>query len=103
MSQILYVKRNRGNYKRREKHIRHCFRLFDTGMELLKTGNITLPLTDPQYYLDLGKKVNEEGGLDELVKLFEEKDREFQAAPSSLPAEPDEYMANKLLLKIRGF
>lgn len=103
MSQILYVKRNRGNDKRREKHIRHCFRLFDTGMELLKTGHITLPVKDPAYYLELGKKVNEEGGLDELVKLFEEKDKEFQSVKSNLPPEPDEFMANKLLLKIRGF
>lgn len=102
MSQILYLKRNRGDSKRKEKHVRHCFRLFDSGMELLKTGHMTMPLENPQYYIDLGKKIKEPDGLDELVKLFEEKDREFRAVKSVLPPEPDYYMADRLLLKIRG-
>lgn len=103
LSQMLFLKRNRGNAKRQEKHVRHCFRLFDTGMELLKTGTITLPVKDPDWYIDLGKKINEDGGLDELIKLFEERDREFQSCKSVLPKEPNIFLANKLLLKIRGF
>lgn len=102
MSQILYLKRNRGDSKRKEKHVRHCFRLFDTGMELLKTGAMKMPLENPQYYIDLGKMINEEGGLNKLVALFEEKDKEFQACKSVLPSEPDIYLIEKLLLKIRG-
>jgi len=102
LSQMLYLKRNRGNSKRKEKHVRHCFRLFDTGMELLKTGHISLPLENKGIYNELGKKINQEGGLDELIKLFEERDREFQSCPSVLPKEPDLFLANKLLLKLRG-
>lgn len=108
MSQILYLKRNRGDSKRREKHVRHCFRLFDSGMELLTTGNMTMPLKNPQYYIELGKKIDraatldDQSGLDELVKLFEEKDKEFQAVKSILPKEPEHYLVDKLLLKIRG-
>lgn len=102
MSQILYLKRNRGDSKRKEKHVRHCFRLFDSGAELLRTGHMTMPLTNPDYYLSLGKMINEEGGLDKLVALFEEKDREFQGIQSILPQTPETYLINKLLLKIRG-
>lgn len=102
LSQMLYLKRNRGNAKRREKHVRHCFRLFDTGMELLKTGTITLPLPNTPYYIELGEKINEPNGLEELIKMFEARDKEFQMCKSVLPAEADEFLADKLLLKIRG-
>ncbi len=102
LGQMLYLKRNRGDSKRREKHVRHCFRLFDTGMELLRTGKITLPLKFSQYYIDLGKKINEPNGLEEIIKLFEEKDKEFKEIKSVLPKNPDTYLINKLLLKIRG-
>lgn len=102
MSQILCLKQNRGNPKRREKQVRHCFRLFDSGVELLRTGHITMPLNNPEYYISAGRMINEDGGLDKLVALFEEKDREFQSAHSILPPEPEIYLINKLLLKIRG-
>lgn len=103
MSQMVYLKNNRGNAKRREKHVRHCFRLFDSGKELLETGHMTLPLYNAEYYIELGKKINEEGGFEELYKLFEEKDREFQAVKSTLPEQPDLEAVNKLLIKIRGY
>lgn len=103
LSQMLYLKRNRGNSKRKAKHVRHCFRLFDTGMELLKTGSITLPLENTTYYRDLGETINEDGGLDKLIKLFEERDKEFQSCKSVLPKEPDIFLADKLLTKLRGF
>ena len=38
-----------------------------------------------------------------MFKLFEERDKEFQACKSILPDKPDTYWINKLLLKIRGF
>ena len=101
LSQILYLKKNRGDAKRRAKHVRHCFRLFDSGKELLETGKMTFPLKNPEYYIKLGEKVYEENGLDELVKIFEEKDKEFQSCKSILPKEPNLYLLNKLLLKIR--
>jgi len=59
MSQILYLNRNHkfpdGKSKRKAKHIRHCFRLLDTGRELLETGHITMPLKDPQKYIEISK------------------------------------------------
>ena len=100
MSQILYLKRNHKFPARQkmEKHVRHCFRLFDTGQELLETGHITLPLKDPQKYLDLQKETNHE----KLFQMFEERDKEFQQCKSCLPEYPDQYLANKLLVKLRG-
>jgi len=99
LSQILYLKRNHKfpARQKKEKHIRHCFRLFDCGQELLETGKITLPLKNPQKYFELQKIEDEET----LVKLFEQRDREFQACKSILPKFADEFLVNKLLIKIR--
>lgn len=103
LSQMLYLKRNRGDARRREKHVRHCFRLLETGKELLVTGRIELPIPYAQEVIDLGKKINEPGGLDYIIKLFEEKDAEYKATKSVLPKSSDDFLVNKLLLKIRGF
>lgn len=99
MSQIMYLKRNHKFPARQkmEKHIRHCFRLFDTGQELLETGHITLPLKDPQKYIDLSKITDE----NKLFELFQKRDEEFRRAKSILPPEPDIWLANEMLLKIR--
>jgi hypothetical protein len=99
---MLYLKRNRGDAKRREKHVRHCFRLFETGMELITTGNISLPLPYAQHIIDLGKRINEPDGLDYIIELFEQKDAELKAAKSVLPKGPEPFLIDKLLLKIRG-
>lgn len=102
MAQVLYLKRNHKfpARQKKEKHIRHCFRLFDTGQELLETGKITLPLKDPQKYLDLEKYVDDD---ERIFELFEKRDKEFNEVKSILPKQPDEYMANKILLKIRNW
>jgi hypothetical protein len=99
LSQILYLKRNHKfpAKQKKEKHIRHCFRLFDCGQELLETGKITLPLKNPQKYFEL-QKIEDE---DELVRLFEKRDKEFQTCKSILPKVPDEFLINKLLIKVR--
>ena len=101
LSQILYLKRRTKFKKSRQigKHLKHCFRLFDQGQELLETGNITMPLKDPQKYL----KIAEERDVDKLVRLFEERDKEFRDCKSVLPEKPNLYLIDKLLLKIRGF
>lgn len=103
LSQIMYVRRG-GEERagRKEKHMRHCFRLFDNGKELLETGNITMPLKDPQFYLDLGKMVHEPGGLDRLEEMFKQKYEEFKNCKSILPEEPNLFLIDKLLLKIRN-
>lgn len=102
-SQIEYLKRN-GKFNRGKKtdakvkkHIRHCFRLFDTGKELLETGNMTLPLQNPQYYIDIA----ENGDIDTWYKLFNKKDKEFKRVKSCLSQYPNKEAANYLLLKIR--
>ncbi len=101
MSQILYLKRNSKFKDGRKigKHIKHCFRLFDQGQELLETGRITILLENPQKYIDISKERN----MDKLFRMFEERDREFRSCKSVLGDELNEYMINKLLLKIRGF
>jgi predicted nucleotidyltransferase len=105
LSQMNYLHRNHKfptkgarTEEKNQKHIRHCFRLFDNGRELLETGKITLPLDDPHKYFLLDK-LNE----DELWKLFQEKDEEFRKVKSVLPSLPNEDMADLILLKIRGF
>jgi len=104
MSQILYLNRNHkfGNgkdtEKKNRKHIRHCFRLFDQGKELLETGTLTLPLKTPKKYLDIANNCTEE----EWRKLFESMNEEFKKTKSCLPTEPDTYLVNELLLKIRN-
>jgi predicted nucleotidyltransferase len=100
LSQILYLKRNHKfpARQKKEKHIRHCFRLFDEGQELLETGNVTVPLPHPEKYLRLQTITDDE----KLVELFEQRDKEFQACKSTLPEKVNLYLINKLLLKIRG-
>jgi len=100
LAQILYLKRNHKfpARQKKEKHIRHCFRLFDEGQELLQTGNITVPLPNPDKYLQLQTITDDE----KLVEIFEQRDKEFQACKSILPEKVNPYLVNKLLLKIRG-
>jgi len=100
MSQILYLKRNYKfkNSRKIAKHLKHCFRLFDQGQELLETGYITMPVKNPQKYLDIAKETD----VDKLFAMFNERDREFQSCKSVLPDAPELYLVNKLLLKIRG-
>jgi len=100
LSQILYLKRNhkfQGRQKK-EKHIRHCFILFDTGQELLETGKITLPLKNPEKYIEISKIENE----DKLIKMFEKRDKEFKKCKSCLSLEPNFYLANQILISIRN-
>lgn len=101
MSQILYLKRNHKfkDGKKIAKHIKHCFRLFDQGQELLETGSITLPVKNPQKYFDIAQETDNE----KLFELFKERDLEFQNCKSILPEKPDEHLINGLLLKIRDF
>ena len=101
LSQILYLKKS-GRFKKcrqREKHIRHCFRLFDCGAELLKTGRMTFPISKEKVkeYFELSKEIDD----NRLLRVFKERDIHFQAIKSCLPEEPDYFLANKILLKIR--
>jgi len=100
MSQILYIKRKgkAQQGKKISKHLKHCFRLLDQGQELLETGKVTMPIKNPEKYF----KISKERNIDKLFKMFEERDKEFRNCKSILPDSPDIYMANKLLLKIRG-
>lgn len=98
MSQLMYLKRNHKfqNNRNIEKHIRHCFRLFDQGISLLKTGKIEVKLSEPEKYFELGKLSE-----DEVTKIFEEKDKEIHSITSVLQDEPDFEYLNEMLIDIR--
>lgn len=104
-SQILYLKRNHKFSKGRskehkiKKHIRHCFRLFDSGIELLETGKITIPLKNPQKYLEIQEYNDEQ----KWMKLFWQADKKFKNTNSELPLRANKEMIEYLLLKIRGY
>ena len=53
-------------------------------------------LDNPEQYYKIA-----EIDMDAIYDLFEKRDKEFQNCNSVLPEEPDKYMINKLLLKIR--
>jgi hypothetical protein len=98
LSQIMRLKRNGHfpNARKRKKHIRHCFRLFDTGRELLETGSISFPLKNPELYHEIAEIEDD----DKLVELFKERNEEFRTTKSILPPQPDLYLANELLIKM---
>jgi len=101
LSQILYLNKS-GQFKKsrkRVKHIRHCFRLFDCGADLLRTGEMKFPISKEKVeeYFELSKETDD----DRLLRVFKERDKKFQAIKSCLPYEPDYFLANKILLRIR--
>lgn len=98
MSQIMYLKRNHvfRDSKKIEKHLFHCFRLFDQGQELLETGKITVKVKDPDKLLRISKMSEEEA-----TKAFEIRDKEFRACKTVLPDLSNDYLINKLLIKLR--
>ena len=82
----------------REKFIRHLFRLFDQGAQLLETGDMDIRVKDPEKLMAQGKwelsKVEEEfAKKDALLKELAEK--------SDIPARPDMEAINDLLYRIR--
>lgn len=82
--------------KRKEKHTRHLFRLLIQCEDLIRTGHLTVRLTNPEYYFEVGNK-----DVDEIEKLFNEQLEKIDNTPSILPDKPDYDTVNSLLLEIR--
>jgi hypothetical protein len=98
--------RNRGDgsfssdtRKRTAKHARHLARLLTQGRQLYATGELTLRLDDPQWYLDFGDKVAA-GDLDACRHLLDDTASAF-TGPSPLPEHPDIAAAEAWLQEVR--
>lgn len=82
------------------KHARHCGRLIHLGQQLLETGNMDLdctPIRDDLFALGELAVVDEGAFYAE----FERRLQTFDAAKSVLPAAPDRWLVNRLLVQIR--
>jgi predicted nucleotidyltransferase len=82
--------------KRRHKAIRHLFRLYEQGYEMLTTGNLTYRLADPERIRALS--LLDDASLEREYKLLDEK---FKQAASDLPLEADTEKINEALIEIR--
>lgn len=81
---------------KRSKAIRHCFRILDQGLWLMRTGEVKVRVDDPSRLFELG-----ELGLDELTSIFDELWAELRGCESVLPAQPDVAAAEAYLLEMR--
>ncbi len=95
-NRTLEIKRKDMPERKIKKNIRLTFRILDEGIELLSTGNITIPCPQPDYYFEI-EKLNEKDWL----QLYYQKTDQLQHCKSILPENPDTELTNKLLLKIR--
>lgn len=97
------MKRNDGSFSsttrgRREKHARHCFRLFEQGRQLLETGTMNIVVSDPERLFAISK-------LDDAAMLVEFKTADAGMVSayenSSLPEKADFARIHKCLHAIR--
>lgn len=84
---------------RAEKHSRHMLRLFDQGLELYRTGTLTLKVTNPEWYRETGAQIaaNPDLALPFLVKAKED----FENSKSPLPERPDDELVQSWVLRVR--
>lgn len=82
--------------KRTPKHARHCFRLLEQGRQLLKTGELTVKVADPEKYWAFDNMP-----VRDIIARFEEADAEFSATDSVLQESPDFARVDMLLYMIR--
>lgn len=86
--------------QRTAKHARHLARLIFQGLELHRTGRLTVRLDDPQWYIDFGRQVA--AGDVELARgVLAEAEAAFDREPSVLPDRPDEETVERWLLAVR--
>jgi predicted nucleotidyltransferase len=81
---------------RYSKHARHLFRLLEQGQQLLTTGSMSVRLENPEAIAALGELYPEE-----LIRVFNERFKEFDSCKCVLPAKPDTEKVNEVLLAIR--
>lgn len=82
--------------RRRPKAIRHLFRLYEQGAELLATGELTLRLRDPE-------RIRAYESMDDvaLKREFQSIADRVKTMTTDLPEEPDSERISELLLEIR--
>jgi hypothetical protein len=86
--------------KRTAKHARHLARLIHQGLELHRTGRLTVCLNDPRWYHDFGQRVA--GGDVEVARsLLADAEDAFDREPGVLPDRPDEAAVERWLLAVR--
>lgn len=84
---------------RREKLIRHTFRLMEQGLQLLETGELVVRVADPQRLFEVGQMTNAE-----VVRTFMAENKRFAHAyeNSVLPEHGDHDKAAQVLAIIRA-
>ncbi|GAA3974538.1 hypothetical protein GCM10023085_66320 [Actinomadura viridis] len=87
--------------KRTSKHARHLARLVHQGLELYRTGTLTVRLADPQWYRDFGERVAA-GDLEVAKGVLAKAESDFDAARTPLPERPDEDVVEAWLLAVRA-
>lgn len=83
---------------RREKFLLHTLRLMETGIDLMRTGDLHLRVRDPDALWGRARRP-----LEQTVEEFDRLDVEMRAAADSspLPAHPDEAAIDELLAELR--
>lgn len=79
------------------KHARHCFRLLDQGQQLLELGEMDVKVKNRDELMSLGELT-----VDEVVRKFEARFKEFNESVCILPDTPNMEMLNEVILKIRS-
>ena len=85
---------------RTSKHSRHLLRLLNQGLELWRTGVLTVAVDDPEMYFEFGERV-ESGDVDHALKTIEAFECEFNRLTSVLPERPNVSSIQDLVLGIR--
>lgn len=85
--------------KRTEKHARHMVRLVQQGLELYRTGQLTIRVKDPEYVRDMGVKIAEDPqvGHDFMQKAQDD----FDVVKTVLPEKASEKEAAFWLERVR--
>ena len=89
--------RGHGHFKR-EKFLLHTLRLMRQGIDLLRTGELTVRVADPEALWEQARSP-----LTEVDAIFEGMEHELREAreSTSLPPEPDVERIDQLLIGVR--
>ncbi|ROO82618.1 hypothetical protein EDD29_0099 [Actinocorallia herbida] len=87
--------------KRTAKHARHLARLIHQGLELYRTGSLTIRLADPDWYHAFGEQVAN-GDLGATQTLLVRAEADFDATRTPLPDHPDRAAVEAWLHDVRA-
>lgn len=83
---------------KREKFLMHTLRLLDTGVAILRTGEVPVRVADPDALWDRARRPLEAVAAEADVLL---RDMDAAAAASALPDEPDHDAIDRMVYEIR--